>query len=305
MQTRGLTVVTGAFSFTGKHITRRLLSAGNRVLTLTSHPQRHNPFGNQVEAAPFNFDKPEELAAKLEDASIIYNTYWIRFSHRGLTFSTAVENTRTLISAARVAGVRKLVHISVANASEASPFPYFRAKGIVERIIINSGLRYVIIRPTLTFGPEDILINNIGWLLRKFPLFPVFGSGKYRVQPVFVEDVAEVAVEAAADRDNIILDVAGPEVYGFGDLVRLIANNIGSRARIVHVPPVMALLLARVVGYLVRDVVVTPDEVKAVMAELLVSDGGCAGCTCLPDWLDQNADSIGAEYRSELGRHYR
>jgi NADH dehydrogenase len=297
-------VVTGSFGYTGKYITQRLLSMGKRVRTLTGHPNRQNPFGDQVSVYPFNFDNPSGLMKSLEGVTTLYNTYWVRFSYGQVTFDKAVENTKTLIKAAEEAGVRRIVHLSITNASEESPFPYFRGKGLVEKAIIHSKLSYAIIRPTLIFGPEDILINNIAWLLRRFPIFTIPGSGDYRLQPVFVEDVAEIAVSAGCKDDNIIIDAVGPEIYTFDEMVRLIAEKIHSRARIIHVRPGLALLLARLIGYALNDVVLTREEVEGLMASLLVSDRPPTGQKRLSDWLDQNVDSVGSKYASELSRHY-
>jgi len=305
MASSELNVVTGAFGFTGKYITRRLLAMGKTVRTITGHPERQSPFGDQVQAFPYNFDRPDELADSLRGATTLYNTYWIRFPYGKMTFDQAVENTRTLIRAAEAAGVHKLVHISITNASEDSPLPYFKGKAILEQAIMQSRLSYALIRPTVIFGAEDILINNIAWSLRKFPLFPVAGSGDYRIQPVYVEDVAERAVQAAQKGDNVAIDAVGPEIYTYGDLVWLIAEKVQSKAKIVHVGPALALLLARLMGYLVKDVVLTRDEVEGLMQGLLASAGPPTGQTGLRRWLEEHRDSVGTRYASELARHYR
>jgi len=305
MEIPELNVVTGAFGYTGKYITSRLLSMGKRVRTLTGHPDRHNPFGNQVRVSPFNFDNQIEQIKSLQGATTLYNTYWVRFSYGEVTVDKAIENTKTLIKAAEEAGVSRIIHISITNASEESSLPYFRGKGILEKAIINSKLSYAIIRPTVIFGPEDILINNIAWFLRRFPLLAIFGSGDYRVQPVFVEDVAEIAVSAAHQDEDIIIDAVGPEIYTFDELIRFIADRIHSRAKIIHLRPALALFLSKLVGYMVSDVVLTRDEVKGLMLNLLVSQNPPTGQTRLSDWLSKNADSLGAKYASELSRHYR
>lgn len=301
----GLNVVTGAFGYTGKYITRRLLSMGKQVKTLTGHPDRHNPFGDQVSVAPFNFEDPAELTRSLEGVTTLYNTYWVRFSHGRVSFDQAVENTKTLIRAAEEAGVRRLVHVSITNPSADSPLPYFRGKGLLEQAIAQSGLSYAIIRPTVIFGTEDILINNIAWLLRRFPVFVVPGSGDYRLQPIFVEDMAQLVVNAGQGGDNATIDAVGPDIYTFNELVRLIAEKVRSKAKIIHLSPGLALFFSRLVGYGVRDVVLTRDEVGGLMADLLISEKTPTGETRLSDWLDEHADSLGTQYASELSRHYR
>ena len=293
-----------AFGYTGKYISRRLLALGKRVKTLTGRPDRPNPFGEQVSVAPFNFDKPDELVKSLRGATALYNTYWVRFPRGELTYEKAVANTKTLIAAAKEAGIRRLVHVSITNASEESPLPYFKGKGVLEKAVISSGLSYAIIRPTVIFGAEDILINNIAWLLRRFPFFAVPGAGGYRLQPVFVEDMAAMAVDAGQRGENMVFDAVGPEVFTFNELVELIAKKIGSRARIVHLPPGLAFVFSRLIGYMVSDMVITRDEIKGLMANLLISGGPVTGQTRLSDWLAENAGRVGRNYASELGRHY-
>jgi NADH dehydrogenase len=300
-----LNVVTGAFGYTGKYIARRLLADGIRVKTLTGHPERPNPFGAQVVAAPFNFDDLPTLIDQLSGASTLYNTYWVRFSRGEVTFDRAVENTRTLIQAAKDAGVGRIVHVSITNPSLNSSLPYFRGKAQVEEAIIDSGISYAIIRPTVIFGIEDILINNIAWMLRRFPLFVVPGGGGYRFQPIFVEDLAGLAVDAGGQEDNLILDAAGPETYTFDEFVRLVGQTMGSRTKIVHLPSALALGISKIVGYFLGDVVLTRDEITGLMSDLLISDAPPVGNTSLKSWLTINVATLGGSYTSELDRHYR
>ncbi len=305
METAELNVVTGAFGYIGKYVTRRLLSQGKRVRTLTNHPGQGDVFHQKVDIAPLDFQRPEQLVDSLRGATTLYNTYWVRFPHGQTTFESAIDNTRTLVKAALEAGIRRIVHVSITNASEDSPLPYFRGKGVVERAIMDSGLSYAIVRPTVVFGDEDILINNMAWLLKRFPLFAMFGSGDYRLQPVYVEDLAQIAVDAGQQSDDMVLDAVGPEVYTFEELVRLIAARTRSRARIVRLRPGLALLLGKLMGYGVRDVIVTRDEVRGLMSSLLLSQGPPTGQTRLSDCLEQHAETVGRRYASELARHYR
>ena len=303
MQSPESNVVTGAFSHSGKYIAARLLASGESVKTLTGHPERENPFGGRVSAQPLSFDNPEWLVKSLQGAATLYNTYWIRFSHRWGDFDKAVANSQILIRAAEEAGVRRMVHISITNPTETSPFPYFRGKALVEKAIIDSKMSYAIVRPALIFGTEGILINNIAWLLKKFPVFAIPGSGDYRVQPIFVEDLAEIAVSVGHKGDNIVMDAVGPDTFTFEELVRLIAHKIKRRARIVHASPGLVLCLARLIGCIVGDVVLTKEEIGGLMANLLVSREPAAGQTRLSQWLGENAGTLGASYASELKRH--
>ena len=300
-----LHAVTGAFGYTGCYITRRLLAEGQRVITLTGHPGRPNPFGEQVKAYPFNFGNPDALAASLEGVDVLYNTYWVRFSHGDTTFEKAVRNTKTLIDAAKAAGVRRFVHVSITNPSPDSTLPYFRGKAVLEQYLHSSGLSYAILRPTVVFGKEDILLNNIAYLLRRFPFFVIPGSGNYQLQPISVEDLAELAVRAGSGDENVIVDAVGPETFTFAELVRIIHAQVGSHARVVSLPPGLALSLSRLVGMVVNDVVLTRDEVNGLMDNLLVTNSPPAGKTRFSEWARENVQFLGTKYASELERHYR
>ena len=300
-----LDVVTGAFGYTGRYITQRLLSSGKSVRTLTGHPNRPNPFGDRVSVAPYEFEDRGKLEEHLVGASTLYNTYWVRFPRGVVTFDRTVRNTETLIGAAADAGVRRLVHVSITNPSHDSPFAYFRGKAAIEAMIRDSGLSYAIVRPTVIFGKEDILINNIAYLLRRLPVFGIPGSGTYRIRPVSVEDVADICVDAGGRAQDEVIDAVGPETFTFEELVRLIAEAVGAKARIVHVPTAGVLATARVLGSIVNDVVVTKDELGGLMANLVVTDGPATGERLLSEWLARNADIVGKRYASEVSRHYR
>ncbi|MDH5507267.1 MAG: NAD(P)H-binding protein [Anaerolineae bacterium] len=305
MTTQKIHAVTGAFGYTGKYIAKQLLADGRRVITLTNNPQRANPFGTQVKAIPFNFADPAALAASLAGVDTLYNTYWVRFDHGRASFTQAVANTRTLVQAAVQAGVRRFVHISITNPDPQSSLGYFRGKGQLEQAIQSSGISYAILRPAVIFGQEDILINNIAWLLRRFPLFAIPGDGKYRLQPIYVEDLAALAVQAGAAHENQIIQAIGPETFTFNDLVGMLAAVVGSRARLVHLPPSLAYWLSKLVGVVVGDVILTREEVLGLMDNLLVAEAPPAGHTRLSESAAQNSATLGTRYAHEIKRHYK
>jgi uncharacterized protein YbjT (DUF2867 family) len=275
-------VVTGAFGYTGRYITGRLLESGRNVKTLTGHPNRPNPFGDRIDVAPLDFEDRRALTEHLRGATTLYNTYWVRFPRGDVTFERAVANSETLIRGAGDAGVRRIVHVSITNPSKDSPFEYFRGKARVEEMIRDSGLGYSIVRPTVIFGREDILINNIAYILRRLPVFGIPGSGLYRLRPVAVEDVAEICVSSGLGDTDEVIDAVGPETFTFEELVRLIARAIGRRRLFVHVPPAAALTAATAIGRVVSDVVVTRDELEGLMAGLVTTEGSATGTRALP-----------------------
>ena len=298
-------IVTGAFSYTGGYIARHLLRQDVRVTTLTRHPDTRDSFGGAIKCAPLDFSDVDALSRSMKGASVFYNTYWIRFERGQTTFGGAVENSEILFNAAKNAGIRKIVHISVSNPSLKSRLPYFKGKWQVEEALKNIGIPYAIIRPTLVFGPDDLLLNNIAWALRRFPVFPMYGNGDYPVQPIYAEDVAEQAVAAATVSENFVADAAGPDTFSFEELIGLLASAMGIRARFIHMPPSVSLALTSIVGLVVRDIVLTRDEVDGLMAGLLTSKASPTGTTRFNDWLNENAHNLGRHYESELQRNFR
>lgn len=302
MKPENIHAVTGAFGYSGKYITARLLAEGKTVITLTNSIHRANPFGDQLRAFPFHFDAPEKLTESLRGVSVLYNTYWVRFNHRNFTHADAVRNTMTLFEAARAAGVERVVHLSITNPAEDSPLEYFSGKARLERALVESGLSHSILRPTVLFGKEDILINNIAWTLRRMPVFGVFGDGQYKLQPIYVDDLAELAVQQGKDRQDRVINAIGPETFTYRGLVETIGAIIGKKRPIVSIPPALGYAVAWAIGKLVGDVMITREEIRGLMANLLFVDAPPAGRTKLTDWTRQRSATLGLRYTSELAR---
>lgn len=302
MGNRAVHAVTGAFGYSGKYIARRLLSNGRHVITVTNSMNRRNPFGEAVRAFPFHFETPERLTESLRGAEVLYNTYWVRFNHRLFTHADAVQNTLTLFRCAQQAGVRRIVHVSITNPSEDSPLEYFSGKARLERALMESGISYAILRPAVLFGKEDILINNIAWVLRRFPIFGVFGDGQYRLQPIYVDDLAELAVEQGGRRENVIIDAIGPETFTYRELVQTVGRIIGRNRPMVSISPSVGGMIAWAVGKIVQDVVITREEIEGLMADLLYVESPPAGNTRLTGWATEYASTLGFRYASELAR---
>ena len=296
--------VTGAFSYSGKYITKRLLERGEEVVTLTNHPNRPDPFDGKVKAFPLNFNNEAELIASMRGADALVNTYWIRFDKGNNTQPKAVENTGKLVHAAVKAGVKRIVHISITNPSADSHLPYFWGKAANEKFVTESGMSYAILRPTVLFGKEDILINNIAWLLRRFPIFGLPGDGSYKLSPVYVDDLAALAVESVYGSEDYIWDAVGPDEFTFREMVELIGKTVDKTPPLIPLPPRLALLAAQFLSLFVNDVMLTPEEVDGLMANLLVSKETPRCKTSLKDWLRENRNTVGGHYASELARHF-
>jgi len=294
--------VTGAFGYSGKYIAHRLLGAGHEVITLTNSTSRENPFAGQVRAFPFNFEQPARLQESLQGVQVLINTYWVRFDHPRFTHREAVANTKILFQAAKAAGVRRIVHISITNPDIKSELPYFRGKAELEAGLTGLGVSYCILRPTVLFGKEDVLINNIAWSLRHFPIIGVFGDGSYKLQPIYVDDLAAAAVAQAGAANNEILNAIGPETFSYRELVNTVRRILGLNRLVLPVPPSLGFWSCRFLGWFVHDVIITRQEIQGLMQNRLFVEAPPLGATSLTHWIAEHRDSLGQRYTSELAR---
>jgi uncharacterized protein YbjT (DUF2867 family) len=303
---RPTVLITGAYGFIGGAVTARIVDRAE-VRSLTGQTPTAG-FADRVRSFAYDFETPERMADAFQGADVLVNSYYVRFNYGATGFELAVERSRTLLALARAARVRKIVHVSVSNADEDSNLPYYRNKGRVERFVRQSGIEYTILRPAIVAGTGDTLINNIAFFLRRLPVFTVFGRGTYRVQPMTLDAFTEIVVEAVDGAyPNETLAVAGPADWTFIELVRAIREAIGSRAAIVRAPAWMALAGVKVAGLVLRDVVLTADEVKGLTREYLCSPQPLRRGADFDVWLasESVAGTLGRAYASELARHFR
>jgi len=295
--------VTGAYGYSGQYIARRLLDAGHEVLTLTNSPQRANSFGKQMKAFRYNFSRPAELEKSLRGVDVLINNYWVRFDKPPqFTFAQALANSKVLFDAAKRANVRRIIHISITNPDRESTLPYFRGKAEMEEHLKSTGISYAILRPAVLFGKEDILINNIAWALRYLPVFGIYGDGRYRLQPIYVDDLAAAVVERLTGETAETIDAIGPETFRYREMVEMISREIDSQSLIVPMSPMLAYQSVRVLEWLVGDVITTWDEVKGLMGERLYVDSPPLGLTKLSDWVRASRQQLGRRYTSEMRR---
>jgi uncharacterized protein YbjT (DUF2867 family) len=300
--TRPRHAVTGALGYTGRSLTEKLLAQGISVRTLTNSPGRPNPFGAELEIRPLSFDDPAALEESLRGVDVLHNTYWVRFNHRLFNFEQAVRHSRALFEAARRAGVRRIVHVSILHARSADDLGYYRGKAQVEEALAGCGLEHVILRPGVLFGRFDVLVNNIAWAIRRFPVFGLFGRGRYRLRPLHVDDMAALMHRAVDVPSGSIIDAVGPETFEYRELVRMVAGAIGARRMVAPLPPLAAYFITRCAGPLMRDVIVTREEVKGLMRGLLDSEAPSAGEIRPSAWAESQAHELGRRYANEVGR---
>jgi uncharacterized protein YbjT (DUF2867 family) len=298
--------VTGVFSYSGRFIAEVLLERGWEVVALgRRRPPPADSLAGRVDFSLLALDDEEALVSALAGCDALFNTYWVRFEHGGATFAEAIERSRRLFQAASRAQVRRIVHLSVSNASADSPFPYFRGKAAVEDALRRTDCEHAILRPTLIFGGrEEVLVNNIAWLLRRLPLFLLPAGGRCRLQPVSVFDLARIAADLGESDGNVVLDLAGPETFTFADFVAQIKDAVGSHARLLSAPAGVVSTCSALAGLLLRDRLLTRDELGALRDNLLACETTTT-TSRFSEWLEANASWLGGDYAHELRRNWR
>ena len=299
----GLHVVTEAFGYTGRWIAHHLLERGAEVRTLTNSIGRDDPFDGKVKVHRYDFDDRKKLVESLKGTSVLYNTYWVRYTVEGQGFAhaLAVKNSKKLFLAAKEAGVGKIVHISVANPHKAPDWAYFRGKIIVEEFLKKTGVPYSIIRPTLLYGrPQDVLVNNITWLLRRFPLFGMFGDGKYPVQPIYVDDVAKIAIDQGQLTENTLVDATGPDTFEYKEFLDILSNAMQIRNIYIPIPDWLTLMVGQFMGLFLQDIVITEAEIRGLKQGLMASSEEPLGTTSFEAWAKENGNDLGRKYRNDI-----
>lgn len=170
------------------------------------------------------------------------------------------------------------------------------------RSLKDLGVSYCILRPTVLFGKEDVLINNIAWSLRRLPLFGVFGAGDYKLQPIYVDDLAQAAVAKVDCEKNEVIEAIGPETFTYRELVTTIRKALGVRRPVVSLSPALGYWGCRLVGLIVRDVVITREEIRGLMENRLFVNAPPLGTTRLTEWIARHKGTLGRRYTSEMAR---
>ena len=209
-----------------------------------------------------------QFEKSLRGVDVLINNYWVRFvKPPQFTFTRALANSKVLFDAAKCASVGRIIHISITNPDRESTSPISAAKRKWRTTSNQPGYPDVILRPTVLFGKEDILINNIAWALRYLPVFGIYGDGRYRLQPIYVDDLAAAVVERLTGEADETIDAIGAETFRYREMVEMISREIDSLPLIVPMSPMLAYQSVRLLGWLVGCV----NEFERICHDLLPS----------------------------------
>jgi len=258
--------VLGGSGFIGGYLVLSLLQMG-RHLNLLSHrtsPDFISPRG-RINTFKGSIDDESGLEACFKGCDQVYHLIGIIAETKTKTFrKTVAEGTARVVAAAQKAGVKKIVYLSALGTEPNSDIAYFRTKYEAEQLIINSGLDYTIFRPSIVYGVGDKFINRLASMVRFSPILPVIGDGRYRLQPVYVEELCAVMALASA-RDitsRKIYEIGGPEQLTYVEILDIIKRVLGRRRVKVHIPLSLARMVACMMEKILKPAPLTRDQLK-------------------------------------------
>lgn len=261
--------VTGATGFLGGHLINRLLIDGHKVRTLV-HRRRPDPaLGSQIVAVTGSVNNPESLRNAFEGAETVCHLVGLITETRTQTFEEIVaQGTANVVEACRQAGVRRLLYISAIGTAAEAASKYHRTKYVAEQAVISSGLEYVILRPSVIYGPGDGFITMLDRMIRMSPLTPVIGAGRFKLQPVFINDLVEVMVQSMTSEVGLgrIIEIGGPEKLEFLEILNIIKQVTGRRRLNLHLPLAFMRLVAHLMEAVIKPAPITTDQLLMMEA---------------------------------------
>ena len=306
-----IVTVFGGSGFLGRHVVRELAKRGYRVRAAMRHPSRAGflrtmGLPGQVEAVYADIRDDESVARAVNGASMAVNLVGILFESGKQTFSALqAEGAGRIAWTAKAKGVERLVHVSAIGADTGSDAQYAASKANGEAAVLEAFPEAVILRPSIVFGKGDGFFNRFAGLARFLPALPLLGGGHTKMQPVYVDDVADAVCAALEDTGTSgkIYELGGPRVYSFKELMQIVLDETQRKRLLAPVPWPIARLQGRILG-LLPNPLLTHDQVKMLETDNVVSEAAIAEKRTLGD-LDIEATSVEAIVPSYLWMYRR
>ena len=272
-----MVVVFGGGGFFGRRLVHRLTAQGMTVRVAVRHPDHARielqSIGfDRVTVVPADVRDQASVAAAIAGANAVVNTVSAYVEKGGVTFEAVhVQGAEAVARETVAAGVPRLVLVSGIGADAHSGSPYIRARGRGEQVVQRTFPKATIVRPGAMFGPGDALFGTLAGLARLLPVLPLIG-GSTRLQPVFVEDVAEAVAGILTDPGTVgrTYELAGPGVYTLRELVRMTLHLMGKRRLLIPVPFAVAEIQARLFALLPKPPLTT-GQVDLLKADNVAS----------------------------------
>ncbi|MGH9196656.1 MAG: complex I NDUFA9 subunit family protein [Acidimicrobiia bacterium] len=271
----GLVTVFGGTGFLGRRIVERLGAAGARVRVAVRHTTEGvPPQGGDVDVVYADVRDGTSVARAVRDSDAVVNAVGLYVEQGEATFQAVhVDGAQQVARAAREAGIPRLIHISGIGADVNSESSYVRCRALGELAVREACPEATILRPSVLFGRGDALFRSVAAITRISPVFPLFGDGSTRLQPVFVGDVAEAVIKAVGSPsgNGEVYELGGPRVYRYKELVQLVLVHLKRRRVLVPMPFFVWAIQATLLGILPNPPL-TRDQVTLMRRDNVVSD---------------------------------
>ena len=271
--------VFGGSGFLGRQIVKSLAAEGVSIRVAVRHPERASFLkrmgrDGQIELVRANVWEESTVARAVKKSTWVINTVGHYVEKSGATFDAIHgQGAHNVARQAGNAGVERLIHISGVGTDPASDSPYVRARGIGEDLVKGAFEGVTILRPSVIFGPDDSFFNTLAGLARQMLVLPLFGTGRTKLQPVFVGNVAEACVRVLADpsTQGKLYELGGPRIYTYKALMNLVLEHVGKRRALVPVPFFVWDTLAALLSVLANPPL-TRDQVKLMKSDNVVGE---------------------------------
>ena len=254
--------ITGSTGFVGSHITRVL--SKKYAVTAIKHIS-YSPFQKErnIKEVTASINDIDSLITAFKDIDIVIHLVGIIAETKTKTFEGVVtRGTKNVVSACKEAGVKKIIYISAAGTSSDAAISYFKTKYQAEQTVIASGLSYLILRHSVIYGKNDGVVSMVKKLITSMPFTPVIGSGRYILQPIYIDDLSAI-VEKSIELPNVwndTIDLAGPEPMEYVEIIRILKKTLHKKRLNIFIPMVFMKLIALLLEKIFKPSLVTVDQ---------------------------------------------
>jgi len=231
--------VTGGTGFVGRNLVSRLLKDNHEITVLSNRRSAQDFFGDKVRVVSGSVHNLTDILPAFQGSQVVYHLVGIIAETRKNTFEkTVAEGTKNVVAACREAGVTKVIYLSSLGTSAEARSAYHKTKYRAEQSVINNGLEWVILRPSIIYGKSDGFLTIMSKIIRGLPFVPIFGDGKYKLQAIHIDDLTEALAQAALNSKAVgqIIDLGGPEQLEYVQVINYLKKALGKKRLNFHIP---------------------------------------------------------------------
>ncbi|MFH2036889.1 MAG: complex I NDUFA9 subunit family protein [Candidatus Zixiibacteriota bacterium] len=255
--------VTGSAGFVGSMLVEELLQTECSLRLIQHRNRLYESSEADIESAMADIHDYDSIEKALNGIDVVYHLVGIISETKKLTFDkTVVGGTKNVVEASKKNGVKKIVYLSALGTDANAQSKYHQAKWKAEELVRNSGIDYVIIRPSVIFGPDDKFLNMIAGMIRKSPLVPIIGDGEYKLQPVYISDIAKIMTDCLTNKKAVgqTIEIGGPKVYKYTELVNLLKRVLNKKRGNIYLPVFLVKGIAGILESVIKPAPITRDQ---------------------------------------------